>query len=187
MKDSTLKVSFELRPSDIRYFRERLKQASSGGLLEERKVLRGAVKVVQAALAAEPPRFVSERIEKLELLIEMLRDKEWRLEGSDRKRIVDALAYFVDPDDLIPDKIPGIGYLDDAIMVELVIRELTHEIDAYQDFCEYRRVHPKTPEPDALEKRRKSLQARMQRRRMRQRAARGQREGPARKSPLSLW
>jgi len=56
----------------------------------------------------------------LEQLIQMLRDDEWRLEGRDRARILDALAYFVDPEDLIPDRLPGIGYLDDAIMVELI-------------------------------------------------------------------
>ena len=87
-----------------------------------------------------------ERIHTLEQLIAMLRDDDWRLEGADRTRILDAIAYFVDPDDLIPDRIPGIGFLDDAIMVELVASELTHEIEAYKDFCEYRKRHPKSDE-----------------------------------------
>ena len=29
--------------------------------------------------------------------------------------ILGALVYFCDPEDLIPDNIPGLGYLDDAI------------------------------------------------------------------------
>ena len=181
-----MKVSFELSPRDIRFFRDRLKQVRAGdGASDERVVIREAAKLVKESIASEPPDFVVERIQKLEQLIEMLRDHEWRLEGRDRARILDALAYFVDPDDLIPDRIPGIGYLDDAIMVELVARELTHEIAAYEDFCEYRKRRPKTDEPAQLEKRRKSLQARM-RRRSRQERSRHRTRGSS-SSRIRLW
>jgi uncharacterized membrane protein YkvA (DUF1232 family) len=182
-----MKVSFELSASDIRYFRDRLKQVrESVSPRNEPLVIRSAAKLVADAVAAEPPDFVVERIQKLERLIEMLRDREWRLEGRDRERILAALAYFVDPDDLIPDRVPGIGYLDDAIMVELVARELTNEIDAYEDFCEYRKRNPKTQDEARLEARRKALQARMRRRRRRERSSRGSSQGPSR-SPLRLW
>ena len=182
-----MKVSFELSPSDIRYFRDRLKQVrAGGGSRNEPVVIRGAENLVKEAIAAKPPGFVVERIRKLTQLIEMLRDREWRLEGRDRARILDALAYFVDPDDLIPDRIPGIGYLDDAIMVELVARELTHELEAYEDFCEYRkRCCPKPEEPARLEARRKALQARMRRRRRKERSRQHSRGSSS--SRLRLW
>jgi uncharacterized membrane protein YkvA (DUF1232 family) len=48
------------------------------------------------------------------------------------------MAYFADPIDLIPDHIPGIGFLDDAMFVEIVIRELSNEIEAYNEFCDFR-------------------------------------------------
>ena len=35
-------------------------------------------------------------------------------------------------------QIPGLGFLDDAIYVELVIRELKAEIESYEEFCEFR-------------------------------------------------
>jgi uncharacterized membrane protein YkvA (DUF1232 family) len=181
-----MKVSFELSASDIRYFRDRLKRVrKSEGSRDEQLVIRGAEKLVEDAVAAEPPQFVVERIRKLTQLIEMLRDREWRLEGRDRTNILDALAYFVDPEDLIPDRVPGLGYLDDAIMIELVARELTHEIEAYEDFCEYRRRRPKTEDEAKLEARRKALQARMRRRR-RKRSARRSSTG-ASPSTLRLW
>ena len=181
-----MKVSFELSASDIRYFRDRLKQVrKSESSRDEQLVIRGAAKLVTDAVAAKPPDFVVERIRKLEQLIEMLRDRDWRLEGADRARILDAVAYFVDPDDLIPDRIPGIGYLDDAIMVELVARELTHELEAYEDFCEYRKKRSKANEPAGLETRRKALQARM-RRRSRKERSRQQSRGSS-SSRIRLW
>lgn len=182
-----MKVSFELSPRDIRYFRERLQRIRAGkGARDEDAVIRLTRKLVEEAVSAEPPEFVRLRLVTLEQLVAMLRDEEWRLQGRDRVRILDALAYFVDPDDLIPDRVPGIGYLDDAIMIELVAQELKHDIQAYQDFCEYRKKRPKTEPDDKLEVRRESLQGRMRRRRRRERQALRDRSGKTR-SAARLW
>lgn len=180
-----MKISFELSTADIRYFRDRLKRVRSGGSArDEGLVIRCAAKLLERAAAAEPPEFVRGRLQRLQQLIEMLRDREWRLEGRDRARILDVLVYFVDPDDLIPDRVPGIGYLDDAIMVELVVEELKHEIKAYEDFCAFRASRPKSADQTKLEARRKALQTRMRRRRRRERQE--HRSGSAR-SPFGLW
>jgi len=182
-----VKVSFELSPRDIRYFRERLERVRSGqSASDEDTVIRLAKELVEEAVGAEPPQFVLDRLVKLEQLVEMLRDDEWRLEGRDRARILDALAYFVDPDDLIPDRVPGIGYIDDAIMVELVVEELKHDIKAYEDFCAFRASQPKAQADEKLESRRLSLQARMRRRRRRERDTERSRSRSTR-SPLRLW
>jgi uncharacterized membrane protein YkvA (DUF1232 family) len=184
-----MKVSFELSGKDIRYFRERLKAVRTKGQpAEEKLIVRRAADLVEGARAVEPPEFVLERLVKLEQLIEMLRDADWRLEGRDRARILDALAYFVDPDDLIADKVPGIGYLDDAIMVELVVQELKHEIKAYEDFRTFRATRKKSPAEtaDQLESRRAALQSRMSRRRRQDRDRRRARGGSTR-SPMRIW
>jgi uncharacterized membrane protein YkvA (DUF1232 family) len=182
-----MKICFELSPSDIRYFRDRLKQVrASDGSHDESVVIGGAANLVEEALTANPPQFVVERIGTLERLIGMLRDREWRLEGRDRRRILDALAYFVDPDDLIPDRIPGIGYLDDAIMVELIALELKHEIEAYDDFCAYRDGAARKEGAVRLETRRDALQARMRRRRRRAGSLHGSRRASSR-TRLGLW
>ena len=31
-----------------------------------------------------------------------------------------------------------LGFFDDAIMIELCVRELKHELEAYDDFCDFR-------------------------------------------------
>jgi hypothetical protein len=117
----------------------------------------------------------------------MVTDLEWRLEGADRRRIIDALAYFVDPDDLIPDKVPGLGFIDDAIMIELVARELVHEIAAYDDFCAFRKGRPKSEVSEKLEARRKALHARMRRRRRREREVGRQSRRRSASSRIRLW
>lgn len=163
-----MRIVLDLSAKDLRYFRDQLKKVREGASSEdEGLIIENARKLMIEAAAAEPPDFVKERFAKLEQLIRMLEDEQWRLIGPDRARVLNALAYFVDPDDLIPDKVPGLGYLDDAIMVELVVGDLRHEIEAYEHFCEFR--SQKKPDPDALDKRRDNLQLRMRRRRRRDR------------------
>ena len=50
----------------------------------------------------DAPEFLSERVHKIETLIAMVDDELWRVEESVHKRVLSALAYFVDPYDIIP-------------------------------------------------------------------------------------
>ncbi len=85
------------------------------------------------------PQFVRSRLASVENLVAMAADEGWALGAEDRSRVVAALTYFADPEDLIPDNIPVLGFLDDAIMIEVAERLLKPEIDAYADFCAYRK------------------------------------------------
>ena len=49
-----------------------------------------------------------------------------------------AIAYFANPHDLIPDHIPGLGFLDDAIMVKFIEEEFKHELWGYRKFRKLR-------------------------------------------------
>ena len=72
---------------------------------------------------------------------------------------------------MIPDDIPIIGFIDDAIMIELVVRDLAAEIDAYADFCDYKKTAPKgkANREAWLATKRTALYSRMRRRRTRSR------------------
>jgi uncharacterized membrane protein YkvA (DUF1232 family) len=180
---ATLSVSFELGAEDIAYFRDRLARArASVEGSGEAQVIGRARQLAATVSSDKVPTFVQVSFGKLKTLIEMLEDQEWRLEGEDRSRVLDALAYFAEPDDMIPDSIPGIGYLDDAIMIELVARELIPEFEAYADFVTFRQS--RSGDVDALANQREQLQRRMRRRGRRMRSSGG---GGSRKSPLSLW
>jgi uncharacterized membrane protein YkvA (DUF1232 family) len=182
-----MKISFELSAKDLRYFRQVLQKVRKGRNAEnETVILREAEELLEEVKRTDAPQYVQNRIGQLSKLILMLEDKDWRLEGADRKRVLNALAYFADPDDLIPDRVPGLGYLDDAIMVELVVQDLKHEIEAFDAFVAYRDERNKKTDAstDGLEKRRDSLQGRMRRRRQGDRARHARKRG---RSPMGLW
>jgi uncharacterized membrane protein YkvA (DUF1232 family) len=84
------------------------------------------------------PDFILERLLRLDDMIAMVRDDAWAMPAEDKDRVLSALVYFCDPDDVIPDHVQVLGFLDDAVMIELSVRELKHEIDAYDDFCDFR-------------------------------------------------
>lgn len=176
MSGDTLKVEFELSESDLAFFKERLDKARDNRADDEQMIIEGIAAMKKEAIAANPPKFVTERLEKLDPLIAMVRDDDWKLSGEDRKRVVDALAYFADPDDLIPDRIPGIGYIDDAIMIDLVSAGLAPELEAYAEFVAHREDLAEGGEDDdkpTLEEARKVMQSRMHRRRKRSRSLSG--------------
>ena len=171
-----MRVSFELDDNDLRHFRLIMRQArKTAAQSAPEDIVASAEKLLQQVGKGKVPRFVRLRLDKLKTMINMLVDHEWRLPNRESTRVLNALAYFCEPEDLIPDHIPGLGYLDDAIMIELVVRELQHELEAYQDFCEYRsssgpKIGVKARSSDVtrekwLEGRRKQLQSRMRRRR----------------------
>jgi hypothetical protein len=137
-------------------------------IADDDEILAAAADLVATLRKAALPDFVGARLEQLKTLHAMLNDAEWPLTVDERSPVIAALAYVCDPEDIIPDDIPGIGLLDDAVMIELVFRELRHEIEAYEDFSIFRRTLPKRPPGtrDAkLAHRREQLMARMRRRR----------------------
>ena len=165
-----MRISFELNDDDLKHFRLIMDESRKAARrMAPEDIVAAAEELLAAAPAADAPSFILERLERLRLMIQMLSDVEWRLPHQDATRVLSALAYFAEPEDLIPDSIPGLGFLDDAIMIELVVRELKHEVEAYHDFREYRERMEKSGSKSSragwLDARRKELQDRMHGRR----------------------
>ena len=168
----SLRVSFELDDDDLKHFRLIMVEArKAAARMAPEDIVAAAEQVLWEIGDDKAPGFIIERLAKLKQMIRMITDVEWRLPHEETGRVLNALAYFAEPDDLIPDSIPGVGFLDDAIMVELVVRELRHELEAYDDFCEFRTAAKNTSDKKRvsrenwLDSRREQLQLRMRRRR----------------------
>lgn len=172
-----LDITFTLSDQDLEHFqtivdkaRTAIADSESGSSIEA-----AARQLIVDAKSTDLPEFIATRLAKLEIVINMVGDAEWQLSEEERKRVLGALVYFCDPEDMIPDHIPGLGFLDDAIYVEIVIRELKSEIESYEEFCEFRVAEearrkekgqdPHVEREEWLADKRAALHARMRKRR----------------------
>ncbi|HTO09244.1 MAG TPA: YkvA family protein [Myxococcota bacterium] len=134
-----LTVTFTLGARDLRHLRGVAERAAARASERPEQALAQAARARAAELRKfEPPAYVLERVGALEELIELLLDPDWRPPEQARARVRAALCYFTDPDDLIADSVPGLGFLDDAIVIELLARELRHERAAFRAFVRFR-------------------------------------------------
>jgi hypothetical protein len=183
-------ISFTLSPSDLEFFRgvmQRARENCSG--ISEQQIIAKAKNLLEQVNHSETADFIRDHMSQLEILVGMILDEGWGLIEEDRERVLAALAYFSEPQDLIPDNTPGLGFLDDAIMIEIVCKALEHEIQAYREFLIFRNTESNQrgegaaplQRTDWLEQRRQQLHERMRRRRE------GQANANKTKSPFSLF
>jgi len=180
-----LTVTLEFSDAELEHFRSLMLR------VRDRAVRRTPAEIAAAA-AAEVARlvstarspFVQRRIERVGRLVAMLEDPQWQLPEPERRRVLDGLAYVAEANDLVPDNVPVLGLVDDAIMLELVLRELRHELEGYEEFDAFRReeaarrdkpgTHRPVSREDWIESRRDALHARIRERRERDLARHGE-------------
>ena len=174
-----LDVTFTLTDNDLAHFQAIIDKTreSAGAALSREEIENQARHLIDEARSGELPEFIAERVEQLDVVLRMINDEEWRLTDEEIQAVLNALAYFSESEDLIPDSIPGLGFLDDAIYVEIVLQELTTEISLYREFCTFREVEEsrlkahgqdiKVGREEWLADKRAALHAKMRKRRRR--------------------
>ncbi len=174
-----LDITFTLSDSDLEHFQTIVDQARENidGEQKAEQIEAAARQLIDNARDGELPEFIAERVEQLDVVLRMINDDEWQLNDQERTAILHALAYFCEPQDIIPDHIPGLGFLDDAIYVEVVLDELSNEIHLYREFCTFREAEEsrrkargedvKVGREEWLADKRAALHAKMRKRRSR--------------------
>ena len=174
-----LEITFALSDNDLERFQAVVDEARAAMEKQqtEDEIEAAARHLIRASRSDALPEFVAERLRKLDIVINMINDDEWALSKTERHQVLGALAYLCNPQDLIPDDIPGLGYLDDAIYAEIVLGELHNEISLYQEFCDFRVAEEarrekrgddiKIGREEWLADKRVALQAKMRKRRLR--------------------
>ena len=135
-----LDITFTLSDQDLARFQAIVDKARTTVQDDDSaaQVEAAARTLLQQTREQELPEFIAHRMTRLGVVIDMINDEEWQLAADERRNVLSALAYFCDPEDLIPDHIPGLGFLDDAIYAEIALSALENEISLYEEFCTFR-------------------------------------------------
>ncbi len=113
------------------------KQVDKIGNNDESKVknnISEEIQKLEEKVAKKPSHKIQSLIDNTKLLSEILNNKEFPLSDSSKKWIVFGLGYLVSDVDLIPDAIPGIGYLDDAMIISWVLSIIDNDVTRYEFF-----------------------------------------------------
>jgi uncharacterized membrane protein YkvA (DUF1232 family) len=139
MADKPIRISFTLSSEDVAYFRRLIREAKAHASDDHRpSVVKKVQKMVEEVRGTNVPQFVRDAIGTLEDLIQMLEDEDYALPKAESNRVLAALTYFANPADIIPDDIPGVGFLDDAIMIKIVEDDFKNELWGYRKFRAFR-------------------------------------------------
>ena len=159
-------IVVKLNEQDLEHFRSAMRKIySAKSDLDDKTIINHARETIGEIRQSEAPEYIQQRIGSLEALIGLLTNSHWEIPPGDRLKILETLAYFTEVHDLIPDELPGVGYLDDAFMIDITCKDFKDELEAYRDFCVYRVIEAQqngreisqTEGAEWLEHRRKQL------------------------------
>jgi uncharacterized membrane protein YkvA (DUF1232 family) len=172
-----LTISFDLQEQDLDYFRQLMQKTERVVSHHSSEEILNAAKALAGEVQNQVPEFVAVRLKQLETLVAMVEDTDWDLTEEEKLDVLSALAYFTKPEDLIADHLPVLGFLDDAIMIELVVQSLADDFEAYSEFCTFRTNEIERRGPDAqtskadwLETKKQELHSWLRRRRAEKRS-----------------
>lgn len=82
---------------------------------------------------------IARRMARVEELESVGSDARFAIDAGIAQRIHALIDYVNEADDLIPDDVPVVGQLDDAILIDLLLRDLGPLLADYADFCAFHR------------------------------------------------
>lgn len=89
--------------------------------------------------------WIEDMLDRVKILFKMVRDRSFKIDLRTKALVAAGLAYFVLPTDMIPDFIPGVGYIDDALVLSTLWKLVHEQIDRYVAFLEDEGERPEMP------------------------------------------
>jgi uncharacterized membrane protein YkvA (DUF1232 family) len=133
--------SFRLSTLDMERFNQLLSTlAGDRTPLDCDQVVTAARLLADSCGSQSTPTCIRQRLEQAGSLSSMLADHGWQPASEVVTPAGAVLDYLNGHNDLIPDWMPQVGRLDDAIVVEAAWPRLAGEVLSYQDFCRLRLI-----------------------------------------------
>ena len=132
-----ISLTIDLSDRDLEHFTQAMEKAKTAAAHKTpADVVAAAGALLADAQKVHLPDFIRERLVRLDDMIARSATRVASRRGR-RNRVMS--CWFTSPiRRTYPRHVEVLGFLDDAIMIEMSVRELQHELDAYDDFCDYR-------------------------------------------------
>ncbi len=130
--------AFDLSPQGLDHFNGLLARLGRSQPLECDQIVTAARYLMASDASTGEPACIAQRLLPVDLLGSLLADRNWTpADGADVPlRLV--RDYVAGSNNLIPDWLPRIGRLDDAIVVDTAWPLVYGEVHDYRDFCRLR-------------------------------------------------
>lgn len=141
--------NFRLSTLDMERFNQLLSSlAGDRAPLDCDQVVTAARLLADSYGSQSTPACIRQRLEQADSLTNMLADHGWQPANEAVAPASAVLDYLNGHNDLIPDWIPQVGQLDDAIVIEAAWPRLAGEVLSYQDFCRLRLIEAELQQQD---------------------------------------
>jgi len=133
-------TSLELNDGKLRRFNDLIRRIAPGKSTYSAEQIAGAARrVLRASMKGQDSAFVKARMRRAGEIRAALQDAQWDIPEKLLGPMHDIIAYLNDDRHaLIPNSVPVVGLLDDAILIDAAMDTLHGELDDYADFCRYR-------------------------------------------------
>ena len=97
-----------------------------------------ARRVLRAASKGQDSTFIKVRMRRAGEMRAAYKDTKWNMAPALKADLRELLDYLGSDTGLIPNHIPTVGLLDDAVLVDVAMNKFRTELDEYADFCRFR-------------------------------------------------
>ncbi len=130
---------FELSAIDVDRFNNLLARIGGGQPLATDQLASAGRELSRPGHTGAAPPCIRQRLRWIAAVEHLRDDRQWQPANDAVETTATAIVeYARSRDDLIPDWMPQVGRLDDAIVVETAWPRLATEVDDYLDFCRAR-------------------------------------------------